>query len=87
MLYPASDIDWQFDSYMIVYMLECHSPSSLVAVCRLLIAVVSLVECGLYTWELQELWPMGSVVLVHGLNCPVACGIFLDQKSNPCPLH
>ena len=28
MLYPASDIDWQFDSYMIVYMLECHSPKS-----------------------------------------------------------
>ena len=22
MLYPASDIDWRFDSYMIVYMLQ-----------------------------------------------------------------
>ena len=30
MLYPASDIDWRFDSYMIVYMLECHSPKMLV---------------------------------------------------------
>ena len=28
MLYPASDIDWQFNSYMIVYMIECHSPKS-----------------------------------------------------------
>ena len=28
MLYPTSDIDWRFDSYMIVYMLECHSPKS-----------------------------------------------------------
>ena len=28
MLYSASDIDWQFNSYMIVYMLECHSPTS-----------------------------------------------------------
>ena len=28
MLYPASDIDWRFDSFMIVYMLECHSPKS-----------------------------------------------------------
>ena len=28
MLYPASDIDWRFNSYMIVYMLECHSPKS-----------------------------------------------------------
>ena len=28
MLYPVSDIDWRFNSYMIVYMLECHSPKS-----------------------------------------------------------
>ena len=28
MLYPASDIEWRFNSYMIVYMLECHSPKS-----------------------------------------------------------
>ena len=25
---PISDIDWQFDSYMIVYMIQCHSPKS-----------------------------------------------------------
>ena len=23
----------------------------------------------------------------HGLTCPMPCGIFLDQGSNPCPLH
>ena len=28
MLYPASDIDWRFDSCMIVYLLKCHSPKS-----------------------------------------------------------
>ena len=28
MLYPASDIDWRFNSYMIVYMLECHGVGS-----------------------------------------------------------
>ena len=28
MLYPTSDIDWQFVSYMIVYMFQCHSPKS-----------------------------------------------------------
>ena len=28
MLYPASDIDWWFVSYMIVYMFPCHSPTS-----------------------------------------------------------
>ena len=27
-LYPASDIDWRFDSYMILYMFQCHSPKS-----------------------------------------------------------
>ena len=27
-LYPASNIDWQFVSYMIVYMFQCHSPKS-----------------------------------------------------------
>ena len=27
-LYPASNIDWRFISYMIVYMFQCHSPKS-----------------------------------------------------------
>ena len=38
-----------------------------------------VVACGLQS--------AGSVVVVHGLSCSVACGIFLDQGSNPCPLH
>ena len=29
----------------------------------------------------------GSVVVVHGLSCSMIHGIFLDQGSNPCPLH
>ena len=28
-----------------------------------------------------------SVVVAHGLSCSVACGIFPDQGSNPCPLR
>ena len=28
MRYPASDIDWRFNFYIIVYMIECHSPKS-----------------------------------------------------------
>ena len=28
----------------------------------------------------------GSVVVVHQLSSPEACGIFLDQGSNQCPL-
>ena len=27
-LYPVSNIDWQFVSYLIVYMFQCHSPKS-----------------------------------------------------------
>ena len=29
----------------------------------------------------------GSVVVAHGPSCSIACGIFPDQGSNPCPLH
>ena len=29
----------------------------------------------------------GSVIVAHGLSCSAACGIFPDQRSNPCPLH
>ena len=29
----------------------------------------------------------GSVVVAHGPSCSVACGIFPDQGSNPCPLY
>ena len=27
-----------------------------------------------------------SIVVAQGLSCIVACGIFPDQESNPCPL-
>ena len=35
-------------------------------------------------------WTQGtwaSIAVAHWLSCPVACGILLDQGSNPCPLH
>ena len=35
----------------------------------------------------QALGCKGSVVAAHGLSCPAACGLFLDQGSNRCPLH
>lgn len=28
-----------------------------------------------------------SLVMEHGLSCYKACGIFLDQRGNRCPLH
>ena len=27
-LYPASNLDWQLISYMVLYMFQCHSPKS-----------------------------------------------------------
>ena len=39
-----------------------------------------LLGTGSRALRLQQLWPMG-------LSCSVACGIFVDQGSNPCALH
>ena len=50
---------------------------SLAVVSRLLVAVAS--RCGSRG--------TGSVDVARGLSCPAACGIFLDQRSNTCPLH
>ena len=52
---------------------------SLVVVHTLLAAVASLVE--------HMLWNVGSGVVAHGLSCPAECGVFLDQRWNPCLLH
>ena len=53
---------------------------------RLLTLVASLVaEHGL--WGFGSCGYTGSVVVAHGLGCPSACGIFLDQGLNSCPLN
>ena len=48
---------------------------SLIAVCGFLIAMTSVVAE-------HQLQSSGSVT-AHGLSCPAACGIFLDQGWNP----
>ena len=53
-------------------------PSSRGAGC-LTVAASPVAEPGLQS--------AGSVVVVDRLSCPVACEIFPDQGSNPCPLH
>ena len=59
-----------------------------VAELGLLIAVASLLEeHSSRALGLQSLQEAGSVVVAHGLSCSTACGIFLDQGSNLCPLH
>ena len=65
---------------------------SLVGVCGLLVAVASLVvEHGLGGIQASVVAAHGlsivasgtsSIVVVHGLRCSVACGIFPDQGSN-----
>ena len=76
---------------LVVFSSCCEQGLLFVAVHGLLIAVASLVAesrgvrasvvvaCGL--------WSAGSAAVAHGLSCSVACEIFPDQGSNPCPLH
>ena len=44
-------------------------------------------EHTLWACRLQGLRHVGSGVVPCRLRCSVACRIFLDQGSNPCPLH
>ena len=44
-------------------------------------------HCGASLDTEHRLYSAGSAVVACGLSCPMACGIFLDQGSNPCPLH
>ena len=53
-----------------------------IAVHGLLTVVAS--RCGCTAWALGA-W--ASVVVAQGLSCTAACGVFLDQGSNPCPLQ
>jgi len=43
--------------------------------------------CGAQSVWTSVVAALGSVVVVHGLSCPMAYGIFWDQESNPCLLH
>ena len=55
---------------------------------RLLTALASLVaEYGLQSVQASVVVAYSSGVASYGFSCPEACGIFLDQGSNPCPLH
>ena len=60
--------------------LHCFRGYSLVSVHWLLFAVISLLAA-------PGLSHAGSVDKVHRYSYPTACGIFLDQGSNLCPLH
>ena len=42
---------------------------------------------GFYSPRAQAVHPWSWAVVVHRLSCPMACGIFLDEGSSPCPPH
>ena len=44
-------------------------------------------HCGGFFCGEQVVRNAGLIVVVSGFSCPTACGIFLDQGSNPSPLH
>ena len=74
---------------MAVLCLRCCAWAFLVAVS----GGYSLLQCAGFSLSwLLLLWSTGStrtgsVAVAHGPSCSVACGIFPDQGSNPCPLH
>ena len=41
----------------------------------------------LSSYGFQPLQCSGSVIMAQGLSCSAACGISLNQGSNPCLLH
>ena len=72
----------------------CCLGYSLGAVCRLLIAVASLVVkpklVGMWASGAvvtPELESTGSLTVALGFSCSGARGLFGDQGSNRCPLH
>ena len=76
-------LDWVFIAVH-GFSLVVSSKLLLVAM-QLLIVVASLVE----EHRLYGEWALvvAACVAAHGLCCPAACGSFLDQGVNPCPLH
>ena len=62
-LYPASNLDWQFVPYMILYMFQCHSPkfssSSLSAIKSLSPPCKQLLL--LFLFSIWENWLLGRV--------------------------
>ena len=86
-------LHWFFTGALGLALVAASEGCSLVAVHGLLTVLASLIaEHGLlYTWAsvvaANRLRSLGTLVVVPGLSCPAACGIFPDQGSNQCLLH
>ena len=46
---------------------------------------VHALHCGGFYCSEHGLLSIGSLLVVHGLSCPTACGVFPHQVSNPVP--
>ena len=58
-----------------------------ISVCRLSLVAVDglLVVVAFISLQSTGSRHTGSVVVLHRFICPMACGIFPEQGSNPCP--
>ena len=76
-----------------VFSSRCAQRLRFIEVPGFLLTFASLVAGhGLWSVCAQQLWPPGSNArapwLWHGLGCPTAaCGVFPDQRSDPCLLR
>ena len=66
-----------------IFLCFCYTGSSLLRSDFLYLQQVRATPVVVYGLLLA----VASLVAEHRLICSVACGIFLDQGSNPCPLH
>ena len=96
-LFPTQPLEWAlyfclFILYLVVLGLRCHTPA--LSSCGAQASHCSGFSCcgarALGAWAsvtaVPGLWSPGSVAVMHGLCCSVACGILLAQALNPCPL-
>ena len=91
---PVKNTDYAFFFNKFIYL---FLTAVFIAVRRLSLVVVSggysLLWCAGFSFQWLLLLRStgsrctGSVVVVHGLSCSAACGIFPDQGLNLCPLH
>ena len=85
---------WECRSFTLIFFffgyadLSCCAQAFSSSVSRAYFCREQASYCGgfscFWAWALG---PTGLIVVAHGLNCSPACGIFLKQGSNPCPLR
>ena len=75
-LYPVSNLDWWFISYMILYMFQCHSPKSShplslpqsPKVCSIKSISVGLLILAIFLWSLLIMWKSTLDILKYKMK-------------------